>query len=115
MNPSSPDATGPRLQVLGERASSVIVHRPPPDRVEQFLELQRQITEAAKAFPGYQGTDVYPPMDRQQVEWVVVIHFDRPEHLQGWLDSPVRAEWVAKLRGQESKRRPGDEQHRSLV
>jgi antibiotic biosynthesis monooxygenase (ABM) superfamily enzyme len=86
------------MQVLGKGASSVIVHRPPPDRVEQFLELQRGITEAAKAFAGYQATDVYPPADRQHAEWVVVIHFDRPETLQRWLDSPVRAEWVDKLR-----------------
>lgn len=100
MDPSSHDTAGPRVQVGGARASSVIVHRVPPDRVEQFLELQRGITEAAKAFPGYQATDVYPPADRQQSEWVVVIHFDGPETLQRWLDSPVRAEWIEKLRNE---------------
>jgi antibiotic biosynthesis monooxygenase (ABM) superfamily enzyme len=98
MDSATPESPGLRMLVLGERASSVIVHRPPPDRVAQFLELQRGITEAAKAFPGYQATDVYPPADRQQAEWVVVIHFDGPEPLQCWLDSPVRAEWVDKLR-----------------
>ena len=79
-------------------ASSVIVHRVAPDLVERFLELERGITEAAKAFPGYQATDVYPPADSRQAEWVVVIHFDGPENLQRWLGSPVRAEWVEKLR-----------------
>jgi uncharacterized protein len=98
MNSSSPETPGTHMQVLGERASSVIVHRAPTDRVEQFLELQRGITEAAKAFPGYQATDVYPPADRQQGEWVVVIHFDGLDTLQRWLDSPVRGEWVEKLR-----------------
>jgi uncharacterized protein len=100
MDPSSPNTPGPHVQVRGARASSVIVHRVPPDRVEQFLELQRGITEAAKAFPGYQATDFYPPAERQQPEWVVVIHFDGPETLQRWLDSPVRAEWIEKLRNQ---------------
>jgi hypothetical protein len=98
MDPASQNPPHPPLEVRGARASSVIVHRLPPDGVEPFLELQRRITEAAQAFPGYQATDVYPPADRQQAEWVVVIHFDGPESLQRWLDSPVRAAWVEKLR-----------------
>jgi uncharacterized protein len=98
MDSSSHNTAGPCVQGGGARASSVIVHHVPPDRVEQFLELQRGITEAAKAFPGYQATDVYPPADRQQSDWVVVIHFDGPETLQRWLDSPARGEWIEKLR-----------------
>src|SRR5262245_45380673 len=97
MDPSSPDKPDSPVQVRGARASSVIVHRVPPDRTEQFLELQRGITEAAKALPGYQATEVYPPAERQQSEWVVVIHFDSPETMQRWLDSPARAEWLQKL------------------
>src|SRR3954466_10837190 len=98
MESSSPKTSGPQLQVNGTRASSVIVHRPPPDRVERFLELERGITKAAADFPGYQTTDLYPPADKRQAEWVVVIHFDTAEALQRWLDSPVRAEWIGKLR-----------------
>jgi antibiotic biosynthesis monooxygenase (ABM) superfamily enzyme len=85
------------MQIRSTRASTVIVHRLRPDRVERFLELQRGITEAAQAFPGYQATDVYPPAEGRQVEWVVVIHFDGPEALRRWLDSPVRAGWVEKI------------------
>ena len=90
--------TGPQMRVRGVRASSVIVHRLRPDQAERFLELQRGITEAAQGFPGYQATDVYPPAERQQSEWVVVIHFESPEALQRWLDSPVRAQWLEKIR-----------------
>jgi antibiotic biosynthesis monooxygenase (ABM) superfamily enzyme len=86
------------VQIQGTRASSVIVHRLRPDRVGRFLEFQRGITEAARAFPGYQATDVYPPAEGRQAEWVVVIHFDGPEALQRWLDSPVRARWVERIR-----------------
>jgi uncharacterized protein len=100
MDPSSHNTAGPCVQAGGARASSVIVHHVPPDRVEQFLEMQRGITEAAKAFPGYQATDIYPPVDRRQSDWVVVIHFDGPETLQRWLDSPARAEWIEKLRNE---------------
>src|SRR5216683_2281978 len=97
MNASSPDSPGPLMEVRGARASSVIVHRVPTDCAERFLEWQRGITRAAEAFPGYQATDVYPPADPKQPEWVVVIHFDNSVALQRWLDSPVRAEWTAKL------------------
>jgi uncharacterized protein len=100
MDSSSHNTAGLSVLAGGARTSSVIVHRVPPDRVEQFLELQRGITEVAKAFPGYLATDVYPPADHQQSQWVVVIHFDGPETLQRWLDSPVRAEWIERHRNE---------------
>jgi antibiotic biosynthesis monooxygenase (ABM) superfamily enzyme len=96
MDPSSPDAARPRLEVRGSRASSVIVQRIPADAAEAFLEWQRGITAAAARFPGYQETEIYPPSAHQD-EWVVVLHFDDLKRLQDWLDSPKRAEWVAKL------------------
>src|SRR5947209_20580309 len=101
MDSSSPhDMPCLSVQAGGARASSVIVHRVPPDRVAQFLELQRGLTEAARAFPGYQATDVYPPAEPQQSEWVVVVHFDGPQALQRWLDSPARAAWLEKRRNE---------------
>lgn len=95
--PTSPPPPNPVLQVRGARASTVIVHRVPLDRVERFLEIQRGIGESMGSFAGYQATDVYPPAEREQSEWVVVIHFDGPASLQLWLDSPERAGWVEKL------------------
>jgi antibiotic biosynthesis monooxygenase (ABM) superfamily enzyme len=95
MNPSPPDAR-PILEIRGSRASSVIVQRIPPDAAEVFLEWQRAITAAAALFPGYQTTEIYPPSSPQK-EWVVVFHFDDPTTLRAWLDSPQRAEWLAKL------------------
>jgi antibiotic biosynthesis monooxygenase (ABM) superfamily enzyme len=97
MNLSSPDVALPLLEVRGARASSVIVQRVPTSWAERFLEWQRAITRAAEDFSGYQATDVYPPANSRLPDWVVVIHFDSSETLQRWLDSPVRAEWTAKL------------------
>jgi antibiotic biosynthesis monooxygenase (ABM) superfamily enzyme len=96
MNPSSPDAARPLLEVRGSRASSVIVQRVPPDAAEAFLEWQRGITAAAALYPGYQETEIYPPSAHQE-EWVVVVHFDDLVRLQSWIDSPPRAEWLAKV------------------
>jgi antibiotic biosynthesis monooxygenase (ABM) superfamily enzyme len=85
------------MQVRGPQSSSVIVHRVAPGSDEVFLEWQRGVTRAAEGFAGYQATEVYPPAADRPQEWVIVLHFDNARSLQGWLDSPERAEWTAKL------------------
>lgn len=96
MNPSSSDPARPLLEVRGALASSVIVQRIRPENAEVFMDWQRTISAAAAEFPGYQTTEVYPPSKGLQ-EWVVVIHFDDSQCMQNWLDSPKRAECIAKL------------------
>jgi antibiotic biosynthesis monooxygenase (ABM) superfamily enzyme len=86
------------VEVHLSRASAVIVQRIAPDSAAWFLDWQRGIDDAARQFAGYRGSDVYPPSDGQSDQYVVVIHFDNETSLQQWLGSPLRAEWVAKLR-----------------
>jgi antibiotic biosynthesis monooxygenase (ABM) superfamily enzyme len=86
------------VEVRVSGASSVIVHRVPPDGAGHFLEWQRGIAGSMAGFPGYQATDVYPPAEGQQ-DWVVILHFAGPGDLQNWLRSPLRATWLAKLPG----------------
>ncbi len=100
MESSTSAPSPPQMAVHKARASTVIVQRVPPESAELFLQWQRGISAAVADFPGYQSTEVYPPPDRRQSEWVIVIHFDDPKTLQDWLDSPKRAEWVAKLPGE---------------
>ena len=99
------------MEVCVARASAAIVHQVPPAAVDWFLDWQRNIMAAAEQFPGYQGTDVYPPAGGQRNEWVAVIHFEDDESLERWLNSPVRAQWVDKLRAEvgefELKKLPG--------
>src|SRR5262245_60493857 len=96
MDPASPSPPRPPLEIRSARSSSVIVQCIPPHAAEVYMDWQRSISAAASAFPGYQTTEVYPPSTGQE-EWVVVLHFDDPRTLQNWLDSPTRAEWLAKL------------------
>ncbi len=51
------------MDIRGARVSTVVVQRVPADRVQRFLECQRGLTQAAESFPGYQGTELYPPAD----------------------------------------------------
>ncbi len=85
------------MEVHVSCASAVVVQRVPAARTEWFMEWQRGISEAAKEFPGYRGTEVYPPGDCSRDEWVVILHFDEQKSLQRWLDSSLRVEYVEKL------------------
>jgi uncharacterized protein len=86
------------LNIRGARVSTVVVQRVPADRAERFLECQRGLSQAAEGFPGYGGTELYPPADDGRDEWVAVIHFDETESLRRWIDSPERDLWAKKLR-----------------
>lgn len=88
------------MEIRASRASSVVVHRVPPAAADRFVALEREVTRAAEGFPGYLGTDLYPPTEPGSVDWVVVIHFDAPPNLAAWLDSPARAGWLAKVRAE---------------
>ncbi len=85
------------LKIYPPRASSIIVHRVQPDRVDTFLQWERAITSAASLFPGYQVTEAYPPANPELQEWVVLMHFDDAKTLESWLNSTQRADWMAKL------------------
>ncbi len=99
------------MEVHVSRASAVVVQRVPAGDAEWFMEWQRGVTAAAEGFAGYRATDIYPPADDQQNQWVVAIHFDDEKTLKQWLESPVRDEWVGKLRAKagdfELKMLPG--------
>lgn len=90
------------MEVHVARASAVVVQHVPPAHADWFMEWQRGVSMAAEEFAGYRGTDVYPPADSRGNEWVIIVHFDDEKSLQEWLDSPARAEWISKLREEES-------------
>lgn len=79
------------------RTSAVIVHPVPPAYADCYLAWQQTVTATAAQFVGYQGTDVYPPESDRNPNWIAVLHFESPEDLQNWLDSPQRAELIAQL------------------
>jgi len=97
MDAQSPSTAPSPVEIHMARASSVIMHRIPPERSDDFLEWQRGVTLAAQDFPGYRSTVIYPPVESGSQEWVTVVEFDSQESLRNWLDSTVREEWVSRL------------------
>jgi antibiotic biosynthesis monooxygenase (ABM) superfamily enzyme len=102
---------GLNVEVRVSQSSAVVVQRVPAAASEWFMQWQRGVTAAAEGFAGYRGTDVYPPTDEGDDHWVTIIHFDDAKSLQGWLDSPARAQRVEELRAKvgdfELKALPG--------
>ena len=86
------------MEVCTARASAAVVQRVPLSAVDAFVKWQRGVTEAVEKFPGYDGTDTYPPTGGGEGDWVTLLHFEDHESLERWLDSPERARWVEKLR-----------------
>ena len=95
MESTAPNPPRPNLEVHGARASSGITQHLQPGAREAFLEWQRGLSAAAAEAPGYQTTEIYTPANDAE-PWVIVIHFDTPAALRAWLDSPKRAEWLAR-------------------
>lgn len=86
------------METCVARASAAIVQRVPKAAVEEFMQWQRGVTAVMEDFAGYEGTDVYPPSSDKHDEWVTVLHFTDDDSLQKWIDSPIRARWVEKLK-----------------
>ena len=72
----------------------VITTRVKPGKEKEFREWEDRINAAASRFPGFEGVEVFPPVKGVQDEWVVVVRFDSPEHLEQWRLSDVRRRMV---------------------
>lgn len=72
-------------------ASAIIVQKIESDKTDSFLVWQKGIASAAAAFPGYERTEVFPPIENVgQDEWVTILHFASHDDLENWLASDVR-------------------------
>jgi antibiotic biosynthesis monooxygenase (ABM) superfamily enzyme len=86
----------PRQHVVAGRGSAqeasgmVVSTRVKPGREREYQAWQHRIDVEAARFPGFLGNEVFPPLPGLQDEWVVLVRFDSPEHLQNWLLSDVR-------------------------
>ena len=83
-----------RARAGSRSAGMVVTTRVKPGREREFRQWEDTINAAASGFPGFQDVEVFPPVAGVQDEWVVVVRFDSPEHLEGWRLSDVRRRLV---------------------
>jgi hypothetical protein len=66
-----------------------------PGREDDYEAWIRGVTEVALRFEGHLGMNVFRPKSPSD-PYVLVYKFDSGAHLDAWLHSPVRAQWVAQ-------------------
>ena len=87
MDPELPeDPQGP--------VTTTVTRRIKPGHEAAYEQFLAGISDAARAFPGYLGIEVFRPAPGQGGEYRIVYRFDSPTHLRSWLDSPEHAAWL---------------------
>ena len=76
--------------VLPGPVSVVISTRVKPGQEDAYRVWERRIAAAQTRFPGFQGYRFEPPIAGVQDDWLSILRFDTEQHLQAWMDSPVR-------------------------
>ncbi|MFB7667090.1 antibiotic biosynthesis monooxygenase [Kitasatospora sp. NPDC056138] len=79
-------------------ATVVLSQKVRKDREADYRHWQDRMTTLARGFDGFSGTEVYPPGESAEGEWVVVFRFGRIDQLTAWLDSPERGRMLEEGR-----------------
>ena len=72
-------------------ATELIITQIKPGKEEAYRAFAERIQKAQETFPGYVGSFVQPPHQKER-GWTTVFRFDTEANLDGWLSSPMRAE-----------------------
>lgn len=78
--------------------TAVIAHLIKPGREAGYEEWMKGIIPVARSFPGHLGVNIIRPQPKTHPEYIIVLHFDRHENLQNWLDSDARREWIDRAK-----------------
>lgn len=72
--------------------TTVVYHRVDKARVEEYCQWRQRMTEACKAFEGYQKTEFFEPgvVTHNDSEFVTVFMFESRELRDKWIDSDIR-------------------------
>jgi len=74
--------------------TAVIAHLVRPRREDGYEQWLHGIVPVAKTFAGHLGVHILRPKPENTPQYVIVLHFDQHHHLQAWLESDVRREWI---------------------
>lgn len=70
--------------------TEVFVTEVNPEKETIYREWIGKIHQLEATFPGFRGTYVQSPTQSQGKNWITLLQFDTPEHLDQWLKSPER-------------------------
>jgi len=78
-------------------ATAIASHRVLADKIGEYRKAQTAITEAARKFPGFIGTEVLSPVAGLQEEWVAIFRLESNQAMKRWLESPERRKLAAQI------------------
>jgi uncharacterized protein len=78
-------------------ATAIASHLVRADKHDEYFAAQTEITEAARRFPGFVGTEVLCPIRGLQAEWVAIFRLESNEAMKRWIESPDRARLAARI------------------
>src|SRR5271168_447525 len=78
-------------------ATAIASHRVRPEKVDAYIKVQSAMTDAARRFPGFIGTEVLDPVPGLQEEWVAIFRLESNHAMKGWLESPERLTLVPRI------------------
>lgn len=77
--------------------TGIIWRRIHPERESEAEAFMRQLMMLCRAYVGYQGSEIFPPIAGVQDAHVVLYRFDSGEHLRAWLAAPERSEILRRM------------------
>jgi antibiotic biosynthesis monooxygenase (ABM) superfamily enzyme len=78
-------------------ATAIASHLVREDKAGEYFAAQTAITNAARKFPGFVGTEVLCPIPGLQAEWVAIFRLESNDTMKRWLESPERAGLAARI------------------
>ncbi|MGA9724846.1 MAG: antibiotic biosynthesis monooxygenase [Candidatus Binatus sp.] len=94
MNDDSTDSRGAHAP---QPATAIASHMVRADKADEYFKAQTAITESARKFPGFVGTEVLSPIPGLQAEWVAIFRLESNQAMKRWLDSGERAQHAARI------------------
>src|ERR1700733_5577357 len=76
----------------------IFLHSVTPGKEAEFIAAQSELTRSSSAFPGYEGTAVFPADSAGQ--WTSGLRFRSADQLAEWMRSRERQEALPRLRGE---------------
>nr|BBX76939.1 hypothetical protein MFLOJ_07260 [Mycobacterium florentinum] len=76
----------------------IFLHSVTPGKEAEFIATQSELTRSIVAFPGYEGTALFPS-DSFGQQWMSVLRFRRADQLTDWMRSRERQDALPRLRG----------------
>lgn len=72
--------------------TEVFITQVSPQNEKAYRNWIAKIHRAEAKFPGFRGVYMQSPADTGGINWITLLQFDTPEHLEAWLNSPQRQE-----------------------